>query len=74
MTVFMSWTSTATNIIVSGMRSGSIWRPIFMAVGRFTSWEAAWAMTSSKSCSDISITVPGPYSPVWMASTTIAWV
>ena len=43
-----------------------------MAVGRLTSWDAAWVMTSSKSCSENSITVPGPYWPVWMASTMTA--
>lgn len=58
--VLMSWTSIATNLMSSGMTSGSILLPILMAVGRLTSWVAASARTSSKSLSEKIRTVPGP--------------
>lgn len=71
-TVRMSCTSIATNLTVSGMSSGSIFLPILSAVGRFTSWVDASVTLSRKSSSDIRTTVPGPYSPVWIASTMTA--
>lgn len=72
--VRMSWTSTATNLISAGMMLGSIWRPIFTAVGRLTSWHEAPAIASSKSDSLNRRTVPGSYLMVWMASTITAYL
>lgn len=47
-TVLISSTSIATKSTVSGMRSGSIIRPILMPVGRFTSCVGVSAITLSK--------------------------
>ncbi len=72
-TVLMSLTSIATKSTVSGISSGLVMRPILIPVGRLTSWVGVSAILSSKYSSSKITTVPGPYSPVCMASTTTAW-
>lgn len=71
-TVWRSSASIATNITQSGIRSGSMSRPIFMAVARLMSWAGASPMVGSKSSGSNSITVPGSYCPVCIASTMTA--